>query len=367
MRVGIDAHTLGRKAGGNETYMRQLLHALSLYAPDQELIALIDRDCPPENVPHGIQTACIPVRSSYLRVPFALPRMAKRLALDLLHVQYTAPPYCPCPYVVSMHDAVAVRYPETMPRADRVRLRWLTGMTLRRAARIFVLTHAMQREISQLYRIPEERFDVVTPVLDPRFHPSLPEEEKQRVREKYRLPEKFILYLGLLQPRKNLVRLAEAFARLVSRGYPHKLVFGGKRAWLYREMIDAIQRLGLGERIIFTDYVPDEDLPPLIASADVFAYVSLYEGFGIPVLEALACGVPTLTSEDPALVEVSGGAALHVNAFDVEAIAAGLQRLIDDEFLRARLRAAGPVRASTFTPVSMATAALDGYRKALSR
>ncbi|HNT88096.1 MAG TPA: glycosyltransferase, partial [Candidatus Hydrogenedentes bacterium] len=171
--------------------------------------------------------------------------------------------------------------------------------------------------------------------------------------------------VGLIQPRKNLVRLAEAFARLRRRGFDHALVIVGKRAWLYKDAVEAIARLGIQDRLIFTDYAPHEDLPALYAAADAFAYISLYEGFGIPVLEALACGAPTLISTDPALIEVAGGAAHPVDPLDVDAIETGLVRVLSDVAFRERARRDGPARAAQFTGAGMAAAAVAGYRKAV--
>ncbi len=365
MKVGIDAHAIGSRAGGNETYMRMLLRALREHAPETDCTIFARQDQYAALASEfGFPAQPIPVHSSYLRVPFVLPWMAARAKVDLLHIQYTAPPVCPCPYVVSMHDAVALRFPESMPFFDRHRLRLLGPRTLRRAARIFVLTNAMRDEIAERHGIAEDRFDLVQPALDSQFQRVDDPERLAETRRKYGLPEHYILFLGLLQPRKNLVRLATAFARLQDRGFDHKLVIVGKRAWLYGAMLEKIEALDLGERIVFTGYVDDQDLPALYSCAEVFAYVSLYEGFGIPVLEAMACGCPVLTSTDPALREVTGEAALHADPMDEGAIEDGLARLLTEEDLRKRLRAAGLHRAGEFTAEKMAGAALAGYRAA---
>ena len=363
MKIGIDAHVLGTQAGGNETYMRGLLHALYTHAPESDILAFVHRNTPATTC--EFPTAAIPLRKSFLRVPFALPWLARRSGIDLLHVQYTAPPYCPCPYVVSMHDAVALRFPESMPFLDRHRLRLLSRSTLHRAARIFVLTQAIRDEIADIYNLPTDRFDIVQPHTDPAFQPVTDDTALAAVRKKYALPEQYILYVGLLQPRKNLDRLAQAFARLRDRGLDHKLVIVGKRAWLYKEMLAHIDTLGLENRIVFTGYIDRADLPTLYSAAQAFAYISLYEGFGIPVLEAMSCGTPVLASTDPALREVTKGAALHVDPYDIDAVEEALAGILTDTPLRERLRKEGPQQAATFTSERMARAALDGYEKAL--
>lgn len=363
--IGLDAHVLGTRAGGNETYMRGLLEALQAHAPETPLIAFTGK------APHGLPPdfpfplARIPVSSSYLRVPFALPWLAHKYGVDVLHVQYTAPPYCPCRYVVSMHDIVALRFPEWMPFLDRHRLRLFTRSTLDRAARVFVLTKALRDEISDTLAIPQDRFDVVQPALDPLFRCIEDQDRIDAVLAGYGIERPYLLYVGLLQPRKNLHRLARAFAALQENGFDHRLVIVGKRAWLHEEMLREIEDLNLGKRICFTDYVARYDLPALYSGADVFAYPSLYEGFGIPVLEAMACGTPVLSSMDPALREVTGDNAVHVDAYDTDAIGAGMISLLSDAGLRERLRTAGPRQASGFTLEKMASAAIEGYKKAL--
>lgn len=363
-RIGIDAHVLGTRAGGNESYMRVLLEALRRYAPTADITAFVHEEMCATDL--GFSTHPIPTHSAYKRMLYALPLLSRRLGMDLIHVQYTGPLWSPCPFVVSLHDLVAFHLPETMPFADRHRLRLMTRGTVRRAARIYVLTRAIQRDIAERFHVPEDRFDLVQPPVDPIYHGMPGEDAQKRVRAKYGLPERFIAYVGLIQPRKNLVRLVQAYSRLEAHGLPHKLVIAGRRAWLYDELLDTINGLGLDDRLVFTNYVDYEDMPTLYRAADAFAYISLYEGFGIPVLEALACGTPTVASTDPALIEVAGGAALHVDAYDVDAIEAALVRALTDEEFRNKARAAGPARAGEFTFERMAAAAMEGYRKGLA-
>lgn len=368
MRVGIDAHYLGSKAGGNETYTRNLLRGLQEIAPDLDLLALVNPD--DAGQPHsaeGWPTALIPYRSAYLRVPVALPRLARKHRLDLLHLQYTAPPVMGTPYVVTMHDIVAFMLPESMPPMDRYRLRLLTRMTLKQAAGIFTVTEAMRQSISDYFQIDPARITVTPNALADGMFPVTDKTQIAEVRARHHIQGPYILYLGLIQPRKNIARAAAAFAKLVDRGYPHRLVIAGKKAWLYEETMAQIEALGLGDRLLFTEYVAQDDLPALYSDAAVFLFPSLYEGFGIPVIEALACGTPVLASTDPALMEVAGGGALHVDPYDVEAMAEGLARLLDDESLRTDLVAKGSAHARSYTVARMAKAALSGYAAALSK
>lgn len=365
-RIGIDAHYLGQRAGGNETHVRHLLHGLRACYPTEDLRVYLHPDAGVDSV-EDFPASPIPVRSSYLRVPLALPWLTHRDKLDLLHVQYTAPPIMTRPYVVTMHDAVAFRFPESLPLADRHRLRLLSRNTLRRARRVFTVTEAMRRELSENFDLDPARIDVTPNALGTEMRPVADTAVLDRARERYGLPERFILYVGQLQPRKNLARLVEAYAALAEQGLPHDLVITGKPAWLTSDTFRAARQSKLRDRIRFTDYVAQEDLPALYTLADVFAFVSLYEGFGIPVIEALACGTPVLASTDPALTEVAGGGALHVDPVDTTAIASALARLCDDAALRARLVEQGQPHARRYTPEALGRAALAGYRNALSQ
>jgi len=365
MKIGIDAHYLGGQSGGNETYTRNLLQGLRELDPPCEIVVFTHPDRPMAGADIGFESIPIPARSSYLRVPFALPWLALRHKLDLLHAQYTAPPWCPCPYVVILHDAVMLRFPESLPFMDRHRLRLLTPLTLSNAARVFTVSEAMRREIATAYGLPPIGIEVTPNALGAAFRREPGEAARDRVRTRLGLPERYLLSVGQLQPRKNLVRLAQAFARLDPARFPHKLVVTGKKAWLYEGLLREIERLNLGDRLHFTDYVADEDLPALYAMADAFAFVSLYEGFGIPVIEALAMGTPVLASTDPALIEVCGGGGLHVDPLDVEAIHEGLERVLSDRSLRDGLVARGRPHALEYTPRRCAEAAWRGYQRAL--
>jgi glycosyltransferase involved in cell wall biosynthesis len=367
MRVGIDAHTLGTGAGGNETYVRELLCAFRQCAPETDLVAYVDpKSCPDDDTVAAFPRHPLAFRPSVLRVPLALPWAIRCTGPDLLHVQYAAPPCCPCPFVVSIHDVVWKSHPELLGPVMRARLAWLTPNTVRRAARVFVLTEAVKGDLLETFDFPADRIDVVSPGVDPMFHRVDEAARVDAVRRKYSLPKDYVLYVGALQPRKNLARLAAASARLAAGGLPHALVIAGPRIWRHQEVLRQFEGLGLEDRLCLVGYVEQEDLPALISDASAFAYVSIYEGFGLPVLEAMACGTPVLASADPAISEVAGGAVLHCDAFDVDAIADALCRILTDGKLRARLRAAGPERAEAYTRRNRADAALAGYQAALA-
>lgn len=365
MRIGIDAHAIGSRAGGNETYMRELLAALAATGNENEFVGLVS---PGESwSPAGpVALKPHPRIPGAIRVPIILPWLAARQRFDLLHTQYVVPPWCPCPTVVSIHDIGWVRFPELYPPLLRRRLAWLTPAALRKATRVFVLSQAIRQEIAEVYGISVDRMDVVAPSVDPRFFERADAEDLLRIRRKYGIPEQFVLYVGALQPRKNLARLATAYARIRDHGLPHSLVLTGERTWLYSDVLATIESLELGDRLVFTGYVDSDDLPTLVQAAEAFAYVSLYEGFGLPALEALAAGVPCVVSTDPAVTEVCGNAALSCAPFDVDDMERALVSALSDPALRQRLRHDGPLQARKFTRSAMAAAAIQGYQKALS-
>ncbi len=366
MRIGIDAHSIGLRAGGNETYMRELLFSLEQYNNSFECIALMNKD--KQNILCGLKNIKIhPLvfSSSYMRVLFGLNIAIRQTDINLLHVQYNAPLTCKIPFVVSVHDISWRKHPEFLPKLEVFRHEATIINTMKRARRIFVLSDAVKNEIASIYDIPFEKFDLVQPSVSPIFKPVADEEIKKNITEKYSLPDKYILYLGALQPRKNLVRLAKAFSMLPEKDFPHKLVFVGKKAWLYKDMLKTISDLNLDDRMQFLGYVPLNDLPAILSSVSCFAYPSVYEGFGLPVIEAMACGAPVLISADPALTEVAGDAALSCDAHREEDIKSAMIKILTDENLSKTLSDKGINRAKIFTREHMASQVLIGYKKAI--
>ena len=364
MRIGIDAHALGTSAGGNETFIRELLEGLQLVAPEADILAYVhDAAHRMVDAAAGFRTYPLKINNSWARVPIELPWAAMRSKADMIHVQYIAPPVCPCPFVVTVHDIVWDVYPELMRDVDRARLRALVPWTVKRASRVVAVTEAMRQAIAERYNIDTKKIDLIQTSCDPLFQRVEDKDELDSCHRKYGIDGEYVLYIGALQPRKNIARLAEAFARLKAKGLPHKLVVVGKKTWLYDDIMKKIEDLNLGDDIIYTGYVDRVDLPRLITAAEVFAYVSVYEGYGLPVIEAMACGTPVLASTDPAISEVAGGAAHLCDPFDVDSIEHALEEVLSNEDLRADLRAKGPDRAATFSRERMGRAAVECYSK----
>jgi glycosyltransferase involved in cell wall biosynthesis len=247
--------------------------------------------------------------------------------------------------VVTIHDLGFYYYPEAHTLSQNLYLRWSTRYNARIATRVIADSVATRNDLLRYYRVPGERIEVVYPGRDEALGPVRDPEVLQDVRARYGLSEPYLLYVGTLHPRKNLVRLVQAFSaftKAMAAG-PAKpkaepqLVLAGQKGWLYEEILNQVRKLDLVDRVVFTGYVPDADLPAVLSGAVAFVFPSLYEGFGLPVLEAMACGTPVICSNVSSLPEVAGEAALQVDPLDVEALAEAIHWVISDAGLRATL------------------------------
>lgn len=292
-------------------------------------------------------------------------RALRAVGADLAHGPvFVGPLMAPCPVVVTVHDLSFIRYPRLFRPANRLYLRLFTRLSVRRARRIIAVSVHTAEETVRLLGVAREKVRVVYHGVDPIFRP-LPPEDVAAFRASRGLPDRFVLFVGTLEPRKNLVRLIEAFAR--SRADAGTvLVLAGARGWYDEEIFATVERLGLSARVRFPGYVPNDELPFWYNAAYLFAYPSLYEGFGLPVLEAQACGTPVLTSSASALPEAAGDGALMVDPHNVEAIADGLHRLLTDETLRGVLRQRGLEHAARFSWPRTAADTVTVYQEAIA-
>jgi glycosyltransferase involved in cell wall biosynthesis len=394
MHIGIDYTAAAWQGAGIGRYTRELVRALVeqgggsrftlFYAagglsPDSPYVADLRRMCDAHALVRAVAIPFTPRRLTQLwhRMRLPVPIELFTGPLDVLHIPDFVPPPARAPTIVTIHDLSYMIHPECAePRLARY-LNTAVPRGLRRASAVLATSEATRRDITRLLEIDSARVQVVYHGVGPRFRP-LPPEQTEPVRRKLGLPERFILFVSTLEPRKNLVRLIEAFASLGTRDLRLEasktsaclkpqasslsLVLAGRRGWLYDDIFATIARLGLGDRVRVLDFVDDNDLPALYNLAWVFSYPSIYEGFGLPALEAMACGTPVVTADNSSLPEVVGDAAVLVAADDVTSIAAGIARAATDATLRDRLRAAGPERARRFTWERAAHQVLECYR-----
>lgn len=366
MRVAIDARVLGSRTGGDETYMRNVIHALATVDPggDYTLFLSSSRG---ELVSGAERMRRMIVQPRVGRVPnpCSIPLALARARVDVVHAVYMAPWLYPIRVVVSVHDIAYERYPQFFPPSMVAGFRRLVPLTIRRASAVLTLSEFSKRDLVQHYHLSPEKVVVAPCAADPIFRPVRDEARLAAVRAYYETGDRFILCVGNLQPRKNLKRLIEAYVRLRRAGATqHRLVLVGKKAWLYDDTFVAARESGFGEDLIFTDYVPDNDLVALYNAAELFVYPSIFEGFGLPPLEAMACGTPVVTSNTSSFPEVIGDAALAVDPLDAEALASAMAAVLSDADLSARLSAQGLQRAALFSWEETARIILNVYRRA---
>jgi len=290
--------------------------------------------------------------------------------IDLLHAtDFVLPPSKARRKLLTVHDLAFLFYPDAAMPSLHHYLNVVVPRSVGRADGLIADSHHTARDLTEQWRVPPERITVVQGAVDhSRFQPVTDPERLAAVRARYGIgAAPFILGLSRLEPRKNFVRLIEAFAAArTAAKLPHHLVIGGGKGWLYDTIFARVQELQLNNLVHFPGFIADNDLAALYSAADFFAYPSLYEGFGLPILEALACGAPVLAADNSCLPEAGGPGALYVHAEDVESIAAGLVRLATDDSLAAELRTAGMAHAATFTWERSAQQLLAAYQKTLS-
>lgn len=290
--------------------------------------------------------------------PFELSRVRP----DLLHsLAFVSPFIAPCPAVVTVYDLSFKLFPERFLPAQRLYLSAFTAYSCRRARRVIAISESTKADLVRVIGLPPEKVDVAYPGLSPEFRP-LPPAEVETFRVRRGLPGRFILYLGTLEPRKNLGALISAFAQVSRAQRDLHLVLAGAKGWLYADLFRLTQDMGLSDRVIFPGFIPTEELPLWYNSATVFAYPSSYEGFGLPVIEALACGRPVVTSNVSSLPEAGGQAAILVSPEAPEALAEALRRALS---WGPADRALGPVQAAPFTWAATAAQTVRCYRRAL--
>lgn len=358
MRIGIDATPLSVPRAGVGTYTINLIQALGDLEGD-EVVPLLHRRVHP-SFAGELEAGAAPFGSNGIRWPMnktlwmqtALRRQIRTGAFDLCHfTNSVAPLRCRCPYVVTIHDAGLWLHPEYHYLRRLLTIRPLVPHVARRAAAVITVSHSVKRELVRILGIPEAQVRVIHPGVSPPFVCPPSVGGLERTRRGYGLPERFILVVGALEPRKNLVRLLEAYGAVTGEppGRGVGLVIVGPPGWKYGPSLEAVSRMGRERPVFLLGPVSMEVLVALYHLATVLAFPSLYEGFGLPVAEAMACGTPVVTSRGGALGEVAGDAAELVDPLRVESIAEGLLRVLGDEARAAELRRRGLERAQHFT------------------
>ena len=374
-KVLIDATAIGQKKAGVGVYARELIRAL--VNSKEFRFFILARDDDPD-FDYGeisdvtmLRISGIWLKYSPLRLIFEqtiLPFFLWRHDIDLVHsLHYSFPLiHFRASRVVTIHDMTSFSMPELHMAFKKQHYRFYIRFARQKPDGIIFISNSARNDFVTRFGPPRGSVAVIHHGKSDDLQPCQDDATLKSVREKYDLPSQMILYVGTIEPRKNLVRLVEAFS-CVAQDFPAvALVIAGMKGWMYDDLFHRVQDLGLASRILFPGFIAEEDKVSLLCAAKVFAYVSLYEGFGLPVLEALACGIPTVTSNTSAIPEVAGNAAILVDPTDVKQIAGALRTLLSDSDLRNQLAEAGLIQAARFTWERTAAETLRVYRNVLA-
>ena len=366
MIIGLDGTTLlGGKTGiGNLT--ENLFNALADLKKAHHFKIFSNTGIHWTNSLPKISVCCrgnFPIRFIWMQC--ILPYLIYKEKLDIFHfTNYLAPLMCPCPYIITISDMTIFTVPDFHTFRRRILHQSLLSILAKRSKAITTISEYSKQDIIKILKVPPEKITVIYLAPHPIFKPIYNADELLRVRKKYLLPDKFILHVGTLEPRKNLVRLIQAFHELkMESETPHKLVLVGNKGWHFQPVFNTISKLNLSHEIIITEYVPLNDLPAIYSLADILAYPSLYEGFGLPVAEAMATGTPVVTSNTTSLPEVAGDAAVLIDPASIDSIKEGLKLLLNNENVRMSLMEKGLKRVKEFSWEKAAKETIYLYEK----
>jgi len=371
VRVAIDLLPITGRNAGLQTYARQLV--ISLAKVDQEIEYVLLVNARTERffgviAPNFTQVVIrTPKRFIGPWEQIRLPVSRILCGVDLLHTPVSPPPLSsPCRTVVTIHDLTFKLFPETMQWWDRLYWDFFTSHGVKHAAAIITPSLSTKTDVVKHWNVPEDMVAVIPECCDHRFYDPLPKASVTAVKDRLGIPGPYVLCVATLEPRKNISTLICAFHLVKQRiDVKHSLVLAGGRGWLFKDIFRTVKGLGLERDVVFTGFVPDEDLPALYQGAELFVYPSLYEGFGLPPLEAMASGTPVVASNSSSIPEVVGDAGILVNPHDVESIAQAMIEVLTNRDLREELVLKGKLRAQQFTPERMARQTANVYRKTL--
>ncbi len=352
MRIAIDARKL--RDYGIGTYVRNLLRHLSRIDQRTEYVLLCRAaDCAGiEELGENFRAVPESAPAYSIREQLRIPMDLRREGIDLFHApHYVLPPLTPCRSIVTIHDCIHLRFPQYLPnRLAYAYARSSLWVATHRSNRVLTVSEASKRDILRYFRVPESKINVIPNAIDERFGEVPSADEVLRVRERYQLNDPFVLYAGNIKPHKNLERLIEAFHTLRRGGLDTvKLLIIGDEISKYATLRRAVHKYKLHKHVRFFGFVPDKTLAVLYRLASVFVFPSLYEGFGLPPLEAMASGTPVITSNVSSLPEVVGDAALLIDPYEADAIAQAMRRVLTDAALREDLRQRGLQRVKEFS------------------
>jgi glycosyltransferase involved in cell wall biosynthesis len=362
MRFSVDAHAIGCHLTGNEVYIRNLLHEFAKLDRSSDFIAYVSKPGAHLQVPKSIQTSHVS-ENPFRRLGLDIPVKLRYDRPDLLHVQYTGPLGCPVPMVVSVHDVSYLEHPQYFTRFRSTQLRYTVGRTVQAAARILTPSEFSRKAILRHYKLDEQKVIVVPNAVSSSFRPVDRDSAAALIEEKFGIRGPFVLTVGDLQPRKNHLGLLHAFEETLRQHphLPHRLVFVGKETWYSKELHRAVMRSNVAGRVHFTGFIEDPDLLQFYGACHLFVFPSFYEGFGLPILEAMACGRAVACASATAMPEVANAAGILFDPYSVPEMARAIADVLLDDEMRVRLERLGTHRAASFTWERAAQRTLDVY------
>ncbi len=364
MRFSVDAHSVGCHLTGNEVYIRNLLNEFARVDRSNQFIAYVAKPHAEASLPERIETRWVS-ENPYKRLALDLPMHLRRDRPDLLHVQYTGPVFANVPLVVSVHDVSFLEYPQYFTRFRAAQLKLTVRRTVERAAAILTPSEFSRGAILRHYGLDQDKVVVVHNAAGAEFRPIDRHIAQGVIERKFGVPGPFVLMVGDLQPRKNHMGLLQAFEELM-RTHPqisHRLVFVGKETWYSKDLHRAVEKSGIAERVHFTGFVEDADLVQFYGACDLFVFPSFYEGFGLPILEAMACARAVVSSNTTAMPEVADGAGILFDPDSTEQMTRALRDVLVDSELRVRLERLGSQRAAAFSWERAAERTLEVYSR----
>ncbi len=356
MRIAIDTQTtLGQKSGFG-FYVKNLVEALAK-VDHQNKYFLIS--------PQTEKDFSTPQRLLWDQMTF--PNRARKAKVDLLHQPcFSAPLLYPGKVVVTCHDLISVFFPENLPLASRLFYSQWEPFSYRKASKIIAISEHTKKDLMAFLKIPEEKIRVIRLAASSDFRPVKSPKILKKVQKKYRTGADYILDVGTLEPRKNLPFLVRAYALAVREGVDVKLVITGKKGWYFEGLFKLVDDLNLKDRVIFSGYVAEKDLPALYSGARAFVFPSLYEGFGLPPLEAMACGTPVISSSTSSMPEVIGKAGILISPKDERVWARNILKILHDKALGRTLSQMGLRQAKKFSWEETARQTIDVYQEVLN-
>jgi glycosyltransferase involved in cell wall biosynthesis len=364
MRVAVDAHAIGQRLTGNEVYVRSLIGRYPRLDSDAEFITYIASREAVSWVPPSVGLRWVS-KNPFVRLGGELSARLRADRPDLVHVQYTGPLFCPVPIVVTIHDVSFMEYPHFLPAPRAFQLQLSTRYTLKRAAKIITISEFSRQHIARVFNIDPDAIAVTPLAAQESFRVMNRELAARMVREGLGIERPYILHVGDLHPRKNQIGLIQAFRELLAAhpNLPHLLVLAGKHTWFAPKILEQVRRSGLEDRIVLPGFVEDDFLPALYNAAEVFVFPSFYEGFGLPVVEAMACGRPIVCSSATALPEVVDGAGLFFDPHNVGEQTRALRDILIDPELSHRMERKSLQRAAFYDWRETARQTLEVYHQ----